>query len=55
MHIRGVRTRNGNLLVALDAGLGLLAGPGTDVCLRELTRVDAALEEDVEFTVLANL
>ncbi len=55
MHIRGIRRRHGNLLVALDASLGLLAGPGTDVRFRELARGDAALEEDVEFTVLAHL
>jgi hypothetical protein len=53
MHIRGISRRHGNLLIALDAGLGLLTGPGTDICFRELARRDVALEEDVEFTVLA--
>lgn len=56
MPIRSVRRRHGDLLVALDTGLGLglVAGPGTDVCFRELARRDVALEEDVEFTVLGN-
>lgn len=54
MHIRGIRRRHGNLLVALDVGLGLLAGPGTDICFRELARGDVTLEEDVEFTVLGS-
>ena len=54
MHIPGVGRRHSDLLVRLDASLGLLAGPGTDVRFRELARRDAALEEDVEFTVLAH-
>lgn len=52
MHIIGIRRRQGDLLVALDARLGLLAGPGTDVRVREFAGCDAALEEDVEFAVL---
>jgi hypothetical protein len=56
MPIRSVRRRHGDLLVAFDAslGLGLVTGPGTDVCFRELARRDAALEEDVEFTILGS-
>ena len=56
MPIRSIRRRQGDLLVALDTGLGLslVTGPGTDVRFRELTRRDVALEEDVEFTVLGN-
>lgn len=56
MPIRSIRRRQGDLLVALDTGLGLslVTGPGTNICFRELARRDVALEEDVEFTILGN-